>query len=62
MKNAPKILIQDEEAGEIFEYFADDLNYSQKYAKANKFELGDHVQGENVTGTALNLDESPSAS
>ena len=59
MKNAPKVIIQDEEAGELFEYFASDLTYRQKYEKSNKFELGDDVQGENVTGTRLNLTMMP---
>lgn len=56
---APKVIIQDEEAGEIFQYFVYDLTYMQKYQKSNKFELGDDVQGENVTGTRLNLTMAP---
>ncbi len=55
MKKAPKIIIQDEEAGEIFGYFEYDLTYRQKYEKSNKFELGDKVQGDEVSGTKLNM-------
>ena len=50
-----KVILQDKEAGRIFGYFANDLDYSTKYQKANKFEPGDHVQGDNVTGTPLTL-------
>ena len=55
MKNVPRIIIQDEEAGEIFGYFEYDLTYRQKYEKSNKFELGDKVQGDEVSGTKLNM-------
>ena len=48
MKKALKIIIQDEEVGEIFGYFEYDLTYRQKYEKSNKFELGDKVQGDEV--------------
>lgn len=59
MSCPPKVIIQDEEAGEIFRYFADDLDYSTKYQKANKFELNENVQGDSVTGTSLTLTMKP---
>ena len=55
MKQPVRILVQDDEAGELLDYFGMDLTYGQKYEKSNKFELGDDVQGEKPTGTRLNI-------
>ena len=58
--NAPiKVILQEDDAGRLFSYFANDLEYSAKYMKTNKFEPGDHVQGDNVTGTPLTLSKVP---
>ncbi|GEM_PF-473522 len=54
-----KVIIQEADAGQLFDYFADDLEYSAKYMKTNKFEPGDNVQGEAVTGTPLTLSKVP---
>ncbi len=54
-----KVIIQDEDAWQVFFYFSDDLNYVTKYQKSNRFELGDFVQGENSTGTPLTLYRKP---
>ena len=54
-----KVLVQDDETAEILAYFADDLNYAEKYMKSNKFELGDNVQGAIVTGTKLTMSMAP---
>ena len=55
VKENVKVIIQDEEAAQIFSYWVRDLSYMAKYQHANKFEIGDHVQGEDVSGTHLNL-------
>jgi predicted Zn-dependent protease len=49
------VIIQDEEVYQVFRSIASDLNYSSKYQKLNLTNLGESVQGENVTGDKLNL-------
>ena len=49
------VIIQDEEVYQVFGSIASDLNYSSKYQKLNLTNLGESVQGENVTGDKLNL-------
>lgn len=55
VKENIKVIIQDEEVGEIFDYFVSDLTYGMKYQKSNKNEIGDNVQGEDITGDKLNV-------
>ena len=50
-----KVLLQNDEAGRVFGYFVGDLQYNMKYQKANKFEVGQNLQGNNVTGDRLNI-------
>ena len=49
------IIIDGEEVGEVFDYFADDLDYMSKFTQTNLFELKKGVQGEEVKGTSLTL-------
>lgn len=50
-----KVIIQDEEVEQVFEEIAYQLNYQAIYQKMNLFNIGDNVQGDNVTGDKLNL-------
>lgn len=50
-----KVILQDEEAAQIFDYFVSDLSYGSKYQKINRCEVGDNVQGEAVTGDKLQV-------
>ena len=54
-KEGIKVILQDEEVSDILDYFIGELSYSAKYIKSNKFELGENVQGENVSGDILNI-------
>ena len=53
------IIIDGEEVGEVFDYFADDLDYMSKFTQTNLFELEKGVQGEEVKGTSLTLSMLP---
>lgn len=53
------IIIDGEEVGEVFDYFADDLDYMSKFTQTNLFELEKGVQGEEVKGTPLTLSMLP---
>lgn len=59
-KEGTKVILEDGESAQVFRFFADDLSYARKYNRMNRNELGDCVQGENVTGTKLNLKLVPS--
>ncbi|MCR4561855.1 MAG: hypothetical protein K5694_01425 [Bacilli bacterium] len=54
-----KIIIQDEEVEQVFRDFAMDLNYSLIYQKMNLKNVGDNLQGEDVSGDKLNLKAVP---
>lgn len=53
--NPAKVILQGNEVGTMFRYYIGDLNYGTKYTHSNRYEMGDPVQGETVTGTVLNL-------
>ena len=53
------IIIQDEEVEQLFQSFAMDLNYAAKYQRYNHYEIGSSVQGDNISGTKLNLTMMP---
>ena len=53
------VIIDGEEVGQVFRYFAQDLNYAQKFMKSNLFEIGQSVQGDNITGSKLTLTAAP---
>ena len=53
------IIIDGEEVGEVFDYFAEDLQYATKFMQSNLFELGNSVQGEEVKGSKLTLTCAP---
>lgn len=50
-----KVIIEGEDVCNYFEYFVDNTSYGYKYQHMNRFELGDNVQGEEVSGTKLNI-------
>ena len=55
-----KVIIEGEDVYNYFDFFVDNCTYGYKYQKMNRFELGDNVQGDNVTGTKLNISMIPS--
>lgn len=55
VKDNIKVILQDEEVSQVFDYFADDLTYGKKYTKSNRNEIGDQMQGDEITGDHLNL-------
>ena len=60
LKEPVKVIIEGEDVHNFFEYFVDNASYNYKYQKMNRFELGDHVQGDKVTGSKLNITLLPS--
>ena len=50
-----KVIIEGEDASEFFEYFVDNLSYHYKYQQMNRLEVGQNVQGDNITGDKLNI-------
>lgn len=54
-KEGLRVIIQDDEVGQILWSYARELGYASKYMKTNKFEVGQNIQGDNVTGDLLNL-------
>ncbi len=50
-----KVIIQDDEIGQLMDYYSGELSYASKYRKVNKFEVGDDVQGKKVKGDLLNI-------
>lgn len=60
-KGAINVIVQDADAKEVLSYYADELQYSLKYNKIERIEIGDDVQGKNVTGTRLNVRLLPGA-
>lgn len=50
-----KVILQDNEVGSMFRYYTADLSYAAKYSQANRFEMGDAMQGKDPKGTVLNL-------
>ena len=55
VKNDIKVIIQDEEVAEIFSSFVSELGYGAKYQHVNKYELGENVQGDTITGDKFNI-------
>lgn len=55
VKQGTKIILENEEVGQLFNFFASDLTYGRKFQRVNLNEIGDCVQGENITGDKLNL-------
>lgn len=49
------IIIQDEEVEQVFADFAYDLNYAAKYQQRNHYEIGNSVQGDEISGSKLSL-------
>lgn len=54
-----KVIIEGEDVPDIFEFFIDSLSYRYKYMHMNRFNVGDHVQGDEVTGDKINLSMLP---
>lgn len=54
-KEGLRVIIQDDDIADILWSFADELGYAGEYMKRNKFKLGENVQGEEITGDALNI-------
>ena len=54
-----KVIIEGEDVHNYFDFFVDNTSYGYKYQQMNRFELGDNVQGENVSGTKLNISMIP---
>lgn len=50
-----KVILSGNEVGTMFRYYTADLSYGAKYTQSNRYEMGDQVQGDEVTGTVLNL-------
>ena len=59
LKKPVKVIIEGEDVCNYFDYFVDNCSYGYKYQQMNRFELGDNVQGEEVTGTKLNISMIP---
>ena len=53
------IIIDGEEVGEVFYYFAEDLGYYTKFTQSNLCELEKSIQGDNVQGSLLSLSMVP---
>lgn len=58
-KSCPKIILQGQEVKDVLNYFSSDLSYALKYRHANRHELGECVQGKEITGTRLNVKRIP---
>ena len=54
-KGAINVIVQDGNAKEVLSYFANELQYSLKYNKIERYEPGDDMQGTGATGTKLNI-------
>lgn len=50
-----KVIIQNEEVSQLFQEIGYQLNYATFYQKMNFHNIGDNIQGENVTGDKLNM-------
>lgn len=50
-----KVIIEGEDVANYFEFFSYNLNYSQKFQHINRFEVGQSMQGDNITGDKLNI-------
>ena len=55
VKENIKVIIQNEEVGEILHSFVDELSYGSKYLKTNLYEIGENIQGDNVAGDKFNI-------
>ena len=53
------IIIDGDEVGQVFAYFARDLEYTAKFTQSNLSELGQNTQGEDVKGSSLTLSVVP---
>ena len=53
------IIIDSDDVGDVFEYFAEDLLYSSKFTQTNLCELEGNAQGENIKGSVLTLSMLP---
>ena len=53
------VIIDGEEVGEVFDYFAEDLEYYTKFTQSNLCELEKNAQGDDVKGTPLTLSMVP---
>ena len=50
-----KVIIEGEDVPQYFDFFVDNLSYAYKYQHMNRFEVGENVQGEDITGDKLNI-------
>ncbi len=50
-----KVIIEGEDVPNYFAFFAHNLTYVQKYQHINRFNVGESVQGDNITGDTLNI-------
>ena len=53
------VIIDGEEVGQVFDYFAEDLDYMAKFTQSNLCELDNSIQGDNVSGTPLTMTMAP---
>lgn len=54
-----KVIIEGEDAPKYFGFFARNLSYTAKYQHINRFEVGQSVQGDEITGDKLNINLLP---
>lgn len=54
------IILEGEEVRQFFSFFKSDLSYASKFNHMNRNEIGDDVQGKDVTGTKLTMKLVPS--
>lgn len=54
-----KVIIEGEDVAYYFGFFASNLSYDYKYQHMNRFELGESTQGDDITGTKLNIEAVP---
>ncbi|MCR4879483.1 MAG: hypothetical protein K5906_00800 [Bacilli bacterium] len=50
-----KVILEGEDVYKYFNYFVSNTSYPYIYQHMNRFELGDHTQGEEISGTKLNI-------
>ena len=55
LKGKVKVILQEDDVSNLFWYYADELNYQRKVDGDYRYEIGDCVQGGEMTGDKLNL-------
>ena len=59
LSGSVKVILQEEDVSSIFWYYAYELSYQGKYDGSNRYEIGDCLQGNEVTGDKINLKLTP---